>query len=275
MLEDKSIPVGENSLEKTYRDWFDILSALSVSFFLQGQPDASAHEKKQILETEPISYSEYQDKMHRAVFEEKHEQGDLLLNKGDTWYKISGFGFSTENRIVTFQRIDGLEQLGEQIRKTGGFLSQEHTHPKQGTVALSPPSIEDYMHVGKIGMYTPTVQGVVYDRCGHWTIRLKLDNLFTTFHSEYATRIESVIRVQKQNERDQSIRDITQELSNRYNKDILATVEHYLTTAQNVLKDGTLVNNAPRLQSQADAVGEILAPFGVETTYKITNISCD
>lgn len=275
MFEDKSIPVGENSLEKPHRGWFGVMSALSISLFLQGQPDAFAHEKKHILEMEPISYSEYQDTMHRAVFEEKHEQGDLLLNEGDTWYKISGFGFSTENRLITFQRVDWLEQLGEQIKKTGGFLSQEHTHPKQGTVALSPPSIEDYMHVGKIGTYTPTVQGVVYDRCGYWTIHPKPDNLFTIFHNEYATRIASTIRVQKQDERDQGLRDITKELSDRYDKDILATVEQYLITAQNLLKDETLVNNASRLQSQADAVGKILAPFGVETTYKITNISCD
>lgn len=131
------------------------------------------------------------------------------------------------------------------------------------------------MHVGNIGTYTPAVQGVVYDRCGYWTIHPKPDNLFTIFHSEYAARIASAIPIQKQEEREQSLRDITQELSDRYNKDILATVEHYLTTAQNLLQDETLVNNASRLQSQADAVGKILAPFGVETTYTITNISCD
>lgn len=213
--------------------------------------------------------------MHRAVFEEKHERGDLLLNEGGTWYKISGFGFSTENRLITFHRVDALEQLGEQIKKTGGFLSQEHTHPKQGTVALSPPSIEDYMHVGKMGTYTPTVQGVVYDRCGYWTIHPKLDNLFTIFQYEYAARIANTIQVQNQEDRDQDLKKITKELSERYNRDIPSTIETYLKTAENTLEDETLVNNAFKLQAQADTLGKILEPFGVETTYKITNESCD
>lgn len=49
MPENKIIPVGENSLEKAHRGWFGVMSALSISLFLQGQPDACAQEKNTLL----------------------------------------------------------------------------------------------------------------------------------------------------------------------------------------------------------------------------------